>query len=319
MLTLALVSGLTDCQKVANLAKGFNMDVSAPSVYAVLQSDCCSSQKIVCDGSKVTDIFWAGLGLSGTILGEYIPSSLESLYLGYSYVNDLGNSIGGSIPPLPVGLLVFFADENQLSGVLPELPESLLVFAVWNNELTGGLPSRLPPNLEELYVDGNMMSGDLPPFPQTLNSFDCGFVTQRHKNTFTGKLELYSPTWFHIYKNLIADIIIHDPISNADCDISYNPLLEHKNDPGVAECTNTNLFSAADLPNTFTSKDTFTRTYESFAMGNITLNSYLDNVESSSTALEESQQISISSNMTSYSAEYTLTTVSEHKGTLKLI
>jgi len=124
MFLLDVIFGVSpDCPNVINLAKGLNMDLVQPAIYAAMLTDCCYNMAYVtCAGtpSHPFTIRWTGLGLNGTINGTAIPSSILSLFLNQ-------NSITGSIPNnLPSGLTNLVLYANKMSGDVPILPAGIV-------------------------------------------------------------------------------------------------------------------------------------------------------------------------------------------------
>eukprot|EP00835_Amoeboradix_gromovi_P003206 NODE_203_length_14950_cov_0.414450.p2 type:complete len:406 gc:universal NODE_203_length_14950_cov_0.414450:13125-11908(-) len=290
--TSSATVSLTDCQKLEKLAIGLHLNTKQPFVYSQVQNDCCSASGITCYGDTVVGINWSGMNLDGTILGQYLPSSLESL--------DLHNTaataaITGSIPnPLPDSLTFINVGYNKLTGVLPQfppniqsfqfhsnkiscpfprsLPASLTTFNGWSNSLTGTLPP-LPPSLYVLYIGDNRMNGTLPTIPSGMLYFHIGFLPG---NRFTGKVELWSPISFKIEYQLFTEVVFHDTAAMATCIISYTPLLEHANDPQLQGCVMTGIYSAALLPITISRLSSTSRTLSSY----FTTKSYSNSVTS---------------------------------------
>eukprot|EP00835_Amoeboradix_gromovi_P006394 NODE_741_length_4668_cov_0.416721.p1 type:complete len:597 gc:universal NODE_741_length_4668_cov_0.416721:1927-3717(+) len=252
----------TDCELVANLGYSLHLDTKRPDVMNAVNLDCCNGNTgVLCRDEKVVAINWTGLKLDGTISNE-LPKSLQYLHLGSGETTM--NYITGTIPdPLPIGLIELFVEENKLTGNLPKLPSTLQRLWAWNNQLTGELPRELPSELIALYVDGNKMSGPVPlKFPASLAEMDLGYDGAPSKNRFTGTIELDSPVWFHINYNYITNVTIRNSKGLDDCDISYNPLKEHENDPAFKNCVKKGLYSVKDLPSTTGNSPVSTPTLE---------------------------------------------------------
>eukprot|EP00835_Amoeboradix_gromovi_P007022 NODE_998_length_2393_cov_0.079773.p1 type:complete len:540 gc:universal NODE_998_length_2393_cov_0.079773:2143-524(-) len=204
--------------------------------------------------------------ISGTIPTN-MPNTLTNLYLDYnmltgsipnplpSNLQNIGlefNQLTGSIPPLPIGTLILNVGVNKLSGPLPELPLYLSQLSFFQNMINGTFP-KLPEVIWVIWAHGNRMTGDVPAFPKSLSYLGLGYP-QAPGNLFTGVLNLYRPAMFYLNNNWITNVIIQYVDDITDCDISYNPLLEHANEPALAYCAKIGLYSANSLPKTETLK-----------------------------------------------------------------
>ena len=277
-----------DCPNVITLAKGLNLDVQQPALMTKLNLNCCtgSDTGITCSTNRVTIINWYNLNLNGVINASAIPTSLLELSLGTNSITGpfpqifppglqymwlFNNMMTGAIPanlpssllqiilnynyldgpipnPLPPNLSIFSAYGMSLTGNIPNpLPDTLTNLNVFSNELTGSLPNSLPPNLSLLQVVSNQLTGLMPPLPATLQYLELGYAAQPG-NSFSGSISLNQPIRCSINYNWITNIVISDPSQLVDCDISFNPLLEHKNDPSLSRCLKNGLYSAASLP-----------------------------------------------------------------------
>eukprot|EP00835_Amoeboradix_gromovi_P004540 NODE_359_length_10180_cov_0.431703.p2 type:complete len:411 gc:universal NODE_359_length_10180_cov_0.431703:1862-3094(+) len=246
------VPSLTDCERVAILAKGVGMDKGRPEKWNLILQDCCQQGTGVgCNNGIVHVIDWSGLFLGGTIVQEGLPKRLLYLYLGIS-VADLGNEnrLTGTIPrDLPPFLQGLDLSHNNLFGTLPNLPDTLIEGIFSNNLLNGTLPQYLPSNINTFLIDGNLMSGPLPEYyPDTLTKFSIGSKYPRGKNRFTGGVYLNAPFSFYCNYNYVTDVQFNDLSALDICDISNTPMLEHAGDSSLQSCIATNLYSASSLP-----------------------------------------------------------------------
>ena len=176
-----------DCPDVISLAQGLRMNIKQPSIFTVIQSDCCTANGVGCDGGpRVIAIKWSGLGLDGTLQDTYLPNNLQNLVLANNRIignivalpstlqniDVAGNLLNGSLPLLPTGLLTLNASQNQFSGSLPTLPNNLTEFRANRNKLTGAIPM-LPSSLQKFDVSGNVLNGSLPSLPIRILLFDA--------------------------------------------------------------------------------------------------------------------------------------------------
>ena len=140
LVQILIVSGVSsDCPNMISLAIGLHMDVKQPAIMASLNTDCCTATGVTCIGAlnqKVSQIYWTGLDLDGTILGPKLPSTLTVLDLGY-------NAITGTIPSA--------------------LPNNLQYLALWYNyNIYGSIPGSLPITLSDLRIAQNQINGTIP-------------------------------------------------------------------------------------------------------------------------------------------------------------
>ena len=85
-----------DCSNLRSFALGLGMQTASPTIWTLLQNDCCVSVGgVICASSRVTGIFWINMWLNGFINGSAIPSSVLNLVL---YKNQLTGSIPASLP-----------------------------------------------------------------------------------------------------------------------------------------------------------------------------------------------------------------------------
>ena len=134
-----------DCTDLLNLGKSTQLDTFKPSLYTILQSDCCSIVAgITCINSRVTGINWSGFGLKGTINSTAVPSQLQ-------YMNMSSNVLTGSVPKIPLTVISLDLSYNQLGGLLPVLPASIVYFNVNRNQIVSSIPV-LPSTLTHLYL-----------------------------------------------------------------------------------------------------------------------------------------------------------------------
>ena len=227
-LTLSAYALSPSCLDVINLAIGMRLDVNQPSIYDDLLIDCCGSTTgVTCIGNLVTEIYWNGWNLDGTINGTAFPSTL-------TFVDFGSNSLTGNVPEhYPIGIITLNLNYNLLTGSIKSLP----------------------PNLITLSLDQNYLTGDVPPLPSSLQYMWLGSPS-RIGNHFTGVVALNRPSYVFINNNWITDIIIQDTTQMGNnCDLSYNPLQGNPRLAGLPGCRKTNLYS---IPNTIsTSKNTY--------------------------------------------------------------
>ena len=239
-----------DCPNVIQFAYNLGLQTASPTIWSLIQVDCCSFPGVKCDGNqRVYQINFFQLGLNGTINGTAIPSTVTYLSLSNNYL------LTGSIPlTLPAGLTHFLAYRNRLNGTIPKvLPNGLIVLNVHINKLIGNIPLQLPAGLKTLELYNNQLSGDLPQFPSTLENIRLG-VSGYPGNCFSGTLNLNRPILLSINYNWITDVVIQDSsvleTGSVLCDLSNNPLLGNPNVARLTNCTKNGLYSADLLPKT---------------------------------------------------------------------
>eukprot|EP00835_Amoeboradix_gromovi_P006554 NODE_795_length_4189_cov_0.531785.p1 type:complete len:401 gc:universal NODE_795_length_4189_cov_0.531785:896-2098(+) len=290
LLMISIVSSISeDCLKVEKLALGLHMNIKQPELMNDITTDCCTSKGIQCKEERVSVINWSGLTLDGEILGDAIPTSLERLFLGtigakknaitgsipvlpdslqYFYADSNAltgtipnplpadsieivlntNKLTGGIPAMPYNMKSFQAASNKLSGNLPsKFNDELEIFSVWGNLVTGKIPQVIPPKMWVFYVGGNRLYGNVPIFPKTLRYLGLG---NAKGNRLSGAVQLSNPVYLSINYNYITNVVLEDSSFLNSCDISYNPLLEHYDDPQLAKCKKIGLYSAYSLPST---------------------------------------------------------------------
>ena len=211
--------------------------------------------------SGLTELVLRSNALTGPLpLG--LPQSLW-------YINWGENFLNGSIPTSwPSGLSALQSYSNLLTGQLPStFPATLDSLNLGNNQLSGNIPS-LPQSLTYLHLDTNLFTGPLPfDFPKDVvdlrigrNAGLCGDVTNiipfniqslwlgdasgNYGTSFTGSLNISKPLEIYIDRNRITDIQIADAsaLTNAACDISYNPLLDNPHLSNLGVCIKIGLF-----------------------------------------------------------------------------
>ena len=270
-----------DCPKMINLALGLKLDAQTPSIWAALQSDCCTSVTgITCSSQRVTRINWSSLSLNGYINFTAIPSGLISLNLygngltgnisatlpnGLQNFNVGNNRLTGVIPStLPNGLINLHLHLNQINGTIPLLPTNLIDVNIGSNQLTGPIPTTLPVGLTYLHLDKNQLTGSIPqPLPVGLNDFSVGgnllfgvvpsFPSTLEYlnlglfgfpgNLISGSIFLDKPVLLYINDNLITDVVIKNMTQLTQCDLSNNPLLGNRNIINFTMCIQNGLYS----------------------------------------------------------------------------
>ena len=206
-----------DCNSLILFAQALGMQTSQPSIWTALNSNCCLANGVSCTNQFVTQLQWHGMGLSGTINGNFIP-------LGMTLLN-LGN--------------------NLLTGTIPtNLPNSLKSLYLFQNKLTGSIPSSMPNGLLNLVVYGNQLSGNLPQFPASLQGIYLG-ISGYPGNQLMGNLTLNAPSTVFVMDNIITDVIIADTSNLFNCDLSNNPLLGNVRVGALTMCIKNGIWNSS--------------------------------------------------------------------------
>eukprot|EP00834_Sanchytrium_tribonematis_P006695 NODE_517_length_6557_cov_0.431558.p4 type:complete len:244 gc:universal NODE_517_length_6557_cov_0.431558:995-1726(+) len=116
----------------------------------------------------------------------------------------------------------------------PTLPKSLTKLHILYCNLTGSIMN-LPPSLQELQLQGNYLSGPFPMFPVTLNSIVLGDKV-KEGNSFNDKLILQQPLSVILGNTNIYDVLFQNTSLLANCDLSFNPLLNSTNIGSYTMC-----------------------------------------------------------------------------------
>ena len=233
-----------DCPAVIKLAASLNMPYTQ---MIKLNSNCCTATDLVtCEGSRVTHLTWASLGLYGTINTSLVFPTLLTLDLSSNLFSgplpllvesttllglDLSgnkfngtiptisssflffslyfNSLSGVIPAIPSSVEYLFLDSNFLTGTIPLLPSALTQVWLSFNLLTGSIPG-LPSALEVLYFDSNFLTGTIPPIPPTVAEFGVSY------NLLSGvvpALSSYQMSYVYLQGNrLSGKLSVNEPI-----------------------------------------------------------------------------------------------------------
>eukprot|EP00835_Amoeboradix_gromovi_P002806 NODE_167_length_16327_cov_0.361597.p2 type:complete len:1006 gc:universal NODE_167_length_16327_cov_0.361597:258-3275(+) len=181
---------------------------------------------------KLNTIYASYNYLTG-ILPTFFPSTLASLQLSHNYMH-------GNVPDtLPPALTYLDLQNNRLDGTLPtSFPPKLSYINLRDNQLHGSLPFTLPSTLLTFDVSNNFLNGNLSIIPDTIANL------RLNNNKFRGQLLMKRPYQVLIMNNHISNVIITDSSSIYQCDVSRNPLLAHKDDPGLTKCIKNNLYIA---------------------------------------------------------------------------
>mmetsp|Transcript_22827 Transcript_22827/g.31320 ORF Transcript_22827/g.31320 Transcript_22827/m.31320 type:complete len:197 (+) Transcript_22827:53-643(+) len=100
-------------------------------------TSACEWDGVQCDSlSKVTDLIWHRRRLAGKLKWDYLPRTLETIYV---QENELSGGV--NLCGLPFGILLLHAAKNRFSGQLDF--------------------SSLPPNIKRLYLNDNLFSGEI--------------------------------------------------------------------------------------------------------------------------------------------------------------
>ncbi|ALG68372.1 choice-of-anchor D domain-containing protein [Beggiatoa leptomitoformis] len=157
---------------------------SATNNWGATLTPCTTWTGVTCSAGKVISIIRNAQNLTGTIptlssltaltkldLGSNtltgsipttLPNTLQDLLLSH-------NSLSGTIPSLPTGLISLNVSDNQLIGTVPALPSGLLTLNLGVNQLTA---LTLPlPSLTTLIINDNKFSGTVPTLPNSLVTF----------------------------------------------------------------------------------------------------------------------------------------------------
>ena len=250
-----------DCDYVANLARGLNMNEANPEVMNQISTDCCSNTiyatGISCISGRVNAISWDSYNLNGSLNATAIPPILIHLDLSN---NRIKGQLTGNLPHLlsqlvisenlfngsisanfPQSLVTFLAGNNHFSGAMPVLPDNMQNLALQDNFLIGEIVA-LPSSLLSIFLQNNLFSGNIPELPNEIKHVYLGF-SGAPGNLFTGTLSINYPISLFINDNLISNLEIQNASRLLYCDISNNPLLENTNLAYLAMCIQDGLYN----------------------------------------------------------------------------
>mmetsp|Transcript_17907 Transcript_17907/g.28010 ORF Transcript_17907/g.28010 Transcript_17907/m.28010 type:complete len:248 (-) Transcript_17907:18-761(-) len=169
-------------------------------------------------GGGVNSIFWNFFDLTGSLLLQWLPSTVEELCL-------TGNELSGSIrlEDLPPMLKELSLNQNWFTGSvqLVGLPESLQVLDLSNNDLCGTVDlDHLPKDLQVLHLSYNRFSGgiSLKSIPKNMKALGL------HNTEFSGNVSghLCGLLYFNVSNTkLIGEVTIQIPRQNLRHHIPY--------------------------------------------------------------------------------------------------
>ncbi len=147
----------------------------------------CSWEGVDCDEERVSRLFQAENGLSGTLPAEL--SDLTAL----TWLQLNNNQIGGAIPSGLANLdqmIWLRLEDNALTGGIPAGLGSMTALEylyLGGNRLSGTLPAELGSlsQMKKLYLDGNQLSGQIPAEFGNLSQLQAVIFSQ---NNFSGSL-----------------------------------------------------------------------------------------------------------------------------------
>eukprot|EP00834_Sanchytrium_tribonematis_P007424 NODE_668_length_4888_cov_0.964293.p1 type:complete len:854 gc:universal NODE_668_length_4888_cov_0.964293:1254-3815(+) len=208
-----------ECPNIIEFAKQLNMHKVAPDLFVKLVSgpNCCVTLRnyVACINNKIDALYFQDLRLNGTINGTLLPPSFYGLYLGF-------NKLSGPFPDLKMVSLTYLSlTDNQLSGTIDnKLPNGIAYLDINSNNLNGTIP--LFPGLGYLSFANNKFSK----IDNTLTvNQDIDFSLEN--NNFYGVVDLShtNSRYLYIQNNYIEQIIVSQPITISNCDISMNNIL----------------------------------------------------------------------------------------------
>ena len=180
-----LFSVSNDCPGVITFANKLNLNVKKPSVWTQLQSDCCSTSGVNCNGTlRVISISWQRYSLDGVVDTTTLPSSLQTLDLP-------GNNLRGSIPlTWPEKLTYLDLSQNSFTGsLLSNWSSNLITVYLGNNQFSGNVTSNWPQSIQILALDSNSFTGIIPKdWPSSLLHIEL------QVNSFTGTIAVNWPS-----------------------------------------------------------------------------------------------------------------------------
>lgn len=144
----------------------------------------CSWSGVECDNGRVVRLILNELNLHGTI-----PDSIGNLSaLEIIDQNNLTGTIPSSITRLTRLQEIYLTNNPRLSGSIPDLPVSLLIVNLGTCNLTGTIPHSILnlTGLQYLVLAYNQLSGTIPSLPS------AGFINLSY-NQFEGTLPAFIP------------------------------------------------------------------------------------------------------------------------------
>ena len=224
------------------MADDLKLNVTEPSIYQSVLTDCCSALGISCTSNRVTKIQWNSKGLNGVL--KALPPLLNELFLH-------GNSIYGNIPILPTSLTVMNIGTNKFNGSLINLPPNMRGLYVQDNMLSGAIPGPFPSGLWELFLYGNNFVGELPNLPLGINILYLNWwgYTQ---NRISGTVLLDKPAHVLGFGLLLTDLQILDTSAITWCNFDDNPLLGNPNIANLTMCSFVGIYAPPIATTSFT-------------------------------------------------------------------